>query len=651
MIGKHIQNPKTHSSFRALNDYISGKSERRSAEKEEKIAYTDCLNLLSVETATSEMESLAFMNKRCKDPVMHLLLSWRENETPTKTQVREAVEITLDELNLSQCQVLYSLHQNTDNLHLHICVNRIDPETHKAITPAGGWTRRAMERAARRIEAAQGWQVEENTWSEVNEHGEIVQKSRSTETTTSQAIRDKENLTGEQSAARKAQDILKNAVESISSWNELHALMHKNGMEYRKKGSGAVIQVGEVMIKASAVSRNFTLNKLEKKFGAYRPPREGMKPNIAVIEKISSPQPLSPINDNERWREFIAARNEHFENKKQIREELDITQMRERRMLKDNHREERAELFRSLRGRGLGRGYINRQSSLLAARHAVETATQKQEHNVEREKLRQASSILQSYESWLRSQDLSTEVDAWRHRKNENFIELHAPHDAIELGEGKPSGILGFRLETSSQGVKFYSCDATQAAFVDLGKKIRIYRHDDEALLAALQLAQQKWGGVQLSGSEEYKRRCAELAARNGIRVANPELREAIAAAAEAPEERARRMAETSKILRQKAMELARKYIPDGMIIMTDAQDGKTYSGTIIGVVSYDEHAHALQKISENQIIRYSVVATEREQLEQAVGRDVLIISQDWRVGRIEDSTGLRNQRQVWRWR
>ena len=76
MIGKHIPSPKGHSgSFKGLVDYITGRTKSRL--EEEKIALTDCVNLASVETATVEMESLAFRNKRCKDPVMHLLLSWR----------------------------------------------------------------------------------------------------------------------------------------------------------------------------------------------------------------------------------------------------------------------------------------------------------------------------------------------------------------------------------------------------------------------------------------------------------------------------------------------------------------------------------------------------------------------------------------------
>ena len=213
MIGKHIANPKTHSSFKTLNDYITGKSKRRLEDAGEKIAFTGCLNLISVDTATLQMNSLAFQNKRSADPVMHLLLSWRENENPTHEQVVEAVRIALDELCLSQCQAVYALHQNTDNMHLHICVNRIDPETTKAITPAGGWTRRAMERAARRIEHAQGWQTESNTWSEINEQGELVRKPYSLENSVPQKVQDMENLTGEQSAIRKAQNELKDKIK------------------------------------------------------------------------------------------------------------------------------------------------------------------------------------------------------------------------------------------------------------------------------------------------------------------------------------------------------------------------------------------------------------------------------------------------------
>jgi hypothetical protein len=65
-----------------------------------------------------------------------------------------------------------------------------------------------MERAARRIEFAQGWQTENNTWSEINETGGVVTKPRPEDLNRQipQKVQDMENLTGEQSTIRKAQN-------------------------------------------------------------------------------------------------------------------------------------------------------------------------------------------------------------------------------------------------------------------------------------------------------------------------------------------------------------------------------------------------------------------------------------------------------------
>jgi hypothetical protein len=67
------------------------------------------------------------------------------------------------------------------------------------------------------------------------------------------------------------------------------------------------------------------------------------------------------------------------------------------------------------------------------------------------------------------------------------------------------------------------------ADFIDYGRKIVVSdRLDESGVLAALQLASQKWGTVQLNGSEEYKRLCVRLGSKHNIRIANPELRSVI---------------------------------------------------------------------------------------------------------------------------
>ncbi|MDR1510805.1 MAG: relaxase/mobilization nuclease domain-containing protein [Synergistaceae bacterium] len=782
MIGKHIANPKTRSSFSALNAYITGKS--KGQPPGEKIDYTGCVNLASVETATIEMESLAFLNKRCKDPVMHLLLSWMENETPSVEQVKEAVRLTLDELNLSRCQAVYSLHQNTDNMHLHICVSRIDPETRKTITPAGGWTRRGMERTARRVERAQGRASAENAWSEFNESGELVRKPVNSDTAKiPQKVNDAENLTGEQSAVRKAQEVLKGSIKNIGGWSDLHSLMASNGMRYEKKGSGAVIHVGEVIVKASSVSRDLSFAKLEKRIGAYQPPLETERlPNFGGTP--SNPVPLDKSNDNPNWRAYIAERKSYYRDKKQLRERLSMSQREERGAIRKRQAKERSDLFATLRGKGFNRAYIAKQRSILASKHAYESALLKESQASARKGLQKRDAIYTSYERWLRERGHVGEADAWRHRRDSAFLQLECPNpDSQGSGTNAPTGLAGFSVAVTKQGLRYYRESAPrEVSFIDTGRLIRVYKQDGDTLLAALRLAQEKWGGVHFNGTDEYKKKCAEIAAKNGIRVSNPELSgivreyerkaqpsmsveaarktiEAETASQEAKhwkawgsynahkkefealtagepakpklfgigvkkwradhatweserdrllelirsglesfdiklppssadmgkadkeaasmhehykkyaaeearrlhpeadaiifdcvarierEERARREAEEARERIEKEnyrrfrisiLELAAKF-GNGAPIITNAQDGRTYGGRVIGTAEHNGHHYAVQVIGENRIILHNIEKDDLPQIASIVGKKVEIKCLDWSIGTIAD--------------
>jgi hypothetical protein len=573
MIGKHIANPKTHSSFKTLNEYITGKTKRRLEEAGEKITFTGCLNLISVDIATLQMNSLAFQNKRVADPVMHLLLSWRENECPTKEQVIEAVKIALGELNLSQCQAVYALHQNTDNMHLHICVNRIDPETTKAITPAGGWTRRAMERAARRIEHTQGWQTESNTWSEINEQGELIRKPYSPENAVPQKVQDMENLTGEQSAIRKAQNALNDKLKGLTTWEDFYNLLSLKGMKYQKKGSGAVISIDNVTVKASDISRNLTLNKLEKQLGPFREIHHLAQ--YIYDDKSKSkiaPQPLDDANRNSKnWNAYIKAKTEHFGDKKERRQRLYMTQREERDKLRDQQKLERQAIAGSF-GKSVSRWEINRRRSILATKHAYELAVLKEKQTEQRKTFQSQTATFISYEQWLRNLNLAGEAEKWRQRKNKRILLLERPNDTTINEQQGNAGLSGFSMTVTRQGVKFAHQDNPGAvAFVDTGRLIKVYGQEDASILAALQLAQQKWGAVQVNGTDEYKRRCTELAVKNGIRIVNPELQNV------QQEIQAKISRESSMSIHAMARELAQKILRKPVMIVTNAFDGRGY--------------------------------------------------------------------------
>ena len=70
----------------------------------------------------------------------------------------------------------------------------------------------------------------------------------------------------------------------------------------------------------------------------------------------------------------------------------------------------------------------------------------------------------------------------------------------------------------------------TPDAFRDVGRRIDVLDwQSEESTLAALELSAAKWGAFVVTGNEEFKARCACLAAKHGFEITNPELQGSIA--------------------------------------------------------------------------------------------------------------------------
>jgi hypothetical protein len=93
-----------------------------------------------------------------------------------------------------------------------------------------------------------------------------------------------------------------------------------------------------------------------------------------------------------------------------------------------------------------------------------------------------------------------------------------------------PTALDGFRAEEGRYGVRFRGMDG-KGAFFDTGRRIAVDAWQDQtAVLAAMQLASEKWGEFTVYGPPEYQALCARLAAEHGFRVKNPDLQDAIQA-------------------------------------------------------------------------------------------------------------------------
>ena len=314
-----------------LVDYILAEHDDRGKNK---LAYAGSRNFLTTTVAAQkrEMISLAEESIQSRMPVTHWILSWQENEQPSREQVDEAVNLFLRRMGLAEHQTLYALHKNTGNYHLHIVVNRTHPYTQKVIQPHRGFDINEAHKIIAEIEHRQGWASQMNARYRVNQQGHVVKNlQRREQMKPKPKAEDFENATGEKSAQRIAQERGHAVIQNATCWEELHAGLDMVGLRFVRKGSGAVIFVGDTAVKASSVDRNFSLSNLSKRLGEFKPgfysERTFHKP---------APEPVSHVC-REEWLEYQKERQNlaeenHYARKKREEERHELEQrQRERR--------------------------------------------------------------------------------------------------------------------------------------------------------------------------------------------------------------------------------------------------------------------------------------------------------------------------------
>ena len=102
----------------------------------ERVGFVHTENLGGMEddrAAIGLMIDTARRSTRCKAPVYAFSLAWHPEETPDQAHMIEAGQAPLKVLGMQDHQALMIAHTDTAHPHLHIIVNRIHPETGKAI--------------------------------------------------------------------------------------------------------------------------------------------------------------------------------------------------------------------------------------------------------------------------------------------------------------------------------------------------------------------------------------------------------------------------------------------------------------------------------------------------------------------------------------
>ncbi|MBF0563250.1 MAG: relaxase/mobilization nuclease domain-containing protein, partial [Alphaproteobacteria bacterium] len=86
-----------------------------------------------VETMRKVMEHAALhqnsKTRKCEKDCLHLILSWRTGETPSRAEMEQAAGEALGVLGMGKARAIFVAHDDKDHAHLHIVASRINPET------------------------------------------------------------------------------------------------------------------------------------------------------------------------------------------------------------------------------------------------------------------------------------------------------------------------------------------------------------------------------------------------------------------------------------------------------------------------------------------------------------------------------------------
>ena len=212
----------------------------------------------------------------------------------------------------------------------------------------------------------------------------------------------------------------------------MHRKLAEAGLCFEKKGSGAVIFVGDIAVKASSVDRAFSMKKLCRKWGEFT---EG---NYTEKKEALPPEPVSSVN-LEEWKLY----QQEFEEEKEARNDGAITPGDS---LRKRQREQRRKSLAQLAQYGV--------PVLNIARHCLKIQ-QREERRFLRGTGKKVRRHKPRFEAWLRAKGLHRQAGLWRYRSAWEKTR-HTPPPVPDRGRESMREMENFRRYAAAVGADRY---------------------------------------------------------------------------------------------------------------------------------------------------------------------------------------------------
>lgn len=261
-------------------------------------------------TSLMEVEATQAMNTRTgESKTYHLMVSFRpEDEAKfTRAILRDIEKQLAKSLGFQEHQRHCGIHKDTNNLHLHVAYNMINPHSFNRHEPYRDYNK--LLETCRKLEKQYGLTVDPGLGD--GDENKISPKARDMEVRT--------GLESFESYVKRHTEALLAIKNTAQSWRQLHEGLAAYGLNIKPQGNGMVIGNGvKSFVKASSVDRTYSKAALTKILGPY----EEYQANNAI--DLKDEYKPAPVNSKKSWPERDALFAVYADLKEHKKKELDI---------------------------------------------------------------------------------------------------------------------------------------------------------------------------------------------------------------------------------------------------------------------------------------------------------------------------------------
>lgn len=272
--------------IKRLIEYVTNPQGARSPDqdehhsKTEKCTYFRAVNYLcdpsNIKQLCIETTDLAEQKHANASHVFcHYLLSFESNYKPTNSEIDLSVNVLIERFEMKECQYIFARHDDTDNTHVHILINRVNPTTYQAHRINGGFDITAGQEAREIIER-------------------VLKLNPLTKNNLASYLPIELN-TGFQSKNRIIHEMAINILEHSRTWQYFHLLLNEKNLEIRPSRTGLAISYGSYFVQASDIDGRLSKKSLEAKFGPFQP---SQKPYLTDFSVDNQFVPLKLITED-----------------------------------------------------------------------------------------------------------------------------------------------------------------------------------------------------------------------------------------------------------------------------------------------------------------------------------------------------------------